>query len=215
MKIFLDTANVDEIRTACEMGLVDGVTTNPSLVSKEGGSFEEILHQICELVNGPISAEVVGLTADEMVPEALELAKIHENIVIKVPMCKEGLAAISRLSEEGIATNCTLIFSANQALLASNAGATFVSPFVGRLDDIGHDGMQVVRDTVLIYENYSIGTEIIAASIRHPQHVTEAAMAGADIATIPLNVIEKMIAHPLTDKGMKKFLEDWQKVANR
>ncbi|MDP7421418.1 MAG: fructose-6-phosphate aldolase, partial [bacterium] len=215
MKIFLDTANVDEIRTACEMGLVDGVTTNPSLVSKEGGSFEEILRQICELVNGPISAEVVGLTADEMVPEALELAKIHENIVIKVPMCKEGLAAISRLSEEGIATNCTLIFSANQALLASNAGATFVSPFVGRLDDIGHDGMQVVRDTVLIYENYSIGTEIIAASIRHPQHVTEAAMAGADIATIPLNVIEKMIAHPLTDKGMKKFLEDWQKVANR
>ena len=202
MKFFIDTANVEEIRTACEWGIVAGVTTNPSLVSKEGGSFEDILRQICELVDGPISAEVVGLTADDMVPEARVLAKIHENIVIKVPLFPEGLKAISRLSMEGISTNCTLIFSPNQALMAANAGATFVSPFVGRLDDIGHDGMQVVRDTVFIFETLGIETEVIAASIRHPQHVTDSALAGSDIATIPFNVLEKMMKHPLTDKGM-------------
>lgn len=215
MKFFIDTANVEEIRTACEWGVVAGVTTNPSLVSKEGGSFEDILRHICELVDGPISAEVVGLTADEMVPEARELVKIHENIVIKVPMCPEGLKAISRLSMEGISTNCTLIFSPNQALMAANAGATFVSPFVGRLDDIGHDGMQVVRDTVIIFEIFGIETEVIAASIRHPQHVTDSALAGSDIATIPFNVLEKLMKHPLTDKGMQKFLDDWKKVADR
>ncbi len=215
MKFFIDTANVEEIRTACEWGIVAGVTTNPSLVSKEGGSFEDILRQICELVDGPISAEVVGLTADDMVPEARVLAKIHENIVIKVPLFPEGLKAISRLSMEGISTNCTLIFSPNQALMAANAGATFVSPFVGRLDDIGHDGMQVVRDTVFIFETFGIETEVIAASIRHPQHVTDSALAGSDIATIPFNVLEKMMKHPLTDKGMQKFLDDWKKVADR
>ena len=215
MKFFIDTANVEEIRTACEWGIVAGVTTNPSLVSKEGGSFEDILRQICELVDGPISAEVVGLTADDMVPEARVLAKIHENIVIKVPLFPEGLKAISRLSMEGISTNCTLIFSPNQALMAANAGATFVSPFVGRLDDIGHDGMQVVRDTVFIFETFGIETEVIAASIRHPQHVTDSAQAGSDIATIPFSVLEKMMKHPLTDKGMQKFLDDWKKVADR
>ncbi len=210
MKIFIDTANIDEIRKASELGILSGVTTNPSLIAKEGRDFVQVVKEITEIVDGPISAEVVSLTKDEMVKEAKELVKIHENIVIKIPMIPEGLKAISVLSEMGIKTNCTLIFSANQAILAANAGATYVSPFIGRIDDIGYNGMHLIEELTEIFDNYYYDTEIIAASIRHPMHVTDAARAGADIATIPYKVIEQMMKNPLTDIGVEKFLKDWE-----
>jgi transaldolase len=214
MKFFIDTANLEEIKEAASIGVLDGVTTNPSLLAKEKGKgdFKTILRKICEVVDGPVSGEVVAMDADGMVKEAQDLAKIHKNIVIKIPMCKEGLKAIRILNPKGIRTNCTLIFSPIQALLAARAGATYVSPFVGRLDDASHVGMDLVADIVEIYENYEIETEIIVASIRNPLHVVEAAVMGADIATIPFKVIEQLIKHPLTDLGIKKFLDDWEKV---
>jgi len=212
MKIFLDTANVEQIREANSWGIIDGVTTNPSLVAKEGRDFREVVIEICSIVNGPISAEAIGPDAKGMVKEGRELAKIHENINIKIPMTSEGLKAVKELSARGIKTNVTLVFSANQALLAAKAGATFVSPFVGRIDDTGHDGMQVVRDIVQIYLNYAFDTEIIVASVRHPIHVLEAAKAGAHIATVPWGVLQQMTKHPLTDLGIAAFLRDWEKV---
>ncbi|MDD4308110.1 MAG: fructose-6-phosphate aldolase [Thermoplasmata archaeon] len=212
MKIFLDTANVEQIREANAWGIIDGVTTNPSLIAREGRDFREVVEEICTIVNGPISAEVISLDAPGMVKEGRELAKIHENINIKVPMTPEGLKAVKEFSARGIKTNVTLVFSANQALLAAKAGATFVSPFVGRIDDTGHDGMQVVRDIVQIYLNYAYDTEVIAASVRHPIHVLEAAKAGAHISTIPWNVLQQMTKHPQTDLGIAAFLKDWEKV---
>lgn len=213
MKIFIDTANVEEIKRADNMGVISGVTTNPSLIAKEGRDFKRVVSEIAEIVNGPISAEVISLKWEQMVDEAVELAKIHENIVIKIPMCEEGLIAVKVLKEKGIKTNVTLIFSANQALLAARAGASFVSPFVGRLDDIGNLGMDVVRDTVQIFDIYGLETEVIAASIRHPIHVIESALAGAHICTIPFSVIIKMVSHPLTDIGIERFLSDWNKLS--
>lgn len=210
MKIFIDTANIDEIKKASELGILSGVTTNPSLIAKEGRDFVQVVKEITEIVDGPISAEVVSLTSDEMIKEAKELVKIHENIVIKIPMIPEGLKAISILSEMGIRTNCTLVFSVNQAILAANAGATYVSPFIGRIDDIGYNGMQLIEELTEVFDNYYYDTEIIAASIRHPMHVTDAARAGADIATIPYKVIEQMMKNPLTDIGVEKFLKDWE-----
>ncbi|MFO7618500.1 MAG: fructose-6-phosphate aldolase [Thermoplasmata archaeon] len=215
MKIFLDTANVEQIREANSWGIIDGVTTNPSLIAREGRDFREVVEEICTIVNGPISAEVISLEAKGMVKEGRELAKIHENINIKVPMCSEGLKAVKEFSARGIKTNVTLVFSANQALLAAKAGATFVSPFVGRIDDTGHDGMQVVHDIVQIYLNYAYDTEIIAASVRHPIHVLESAKAGAHIATIPWKVLEQMVKHPQTDLGIEAFLKDWEKVPKK
>jgi transaldolase len=212
MKFFIDTANIDEIRKAWELGVIDGVTTNPSLISKEKKDPVTIFREICAIVDGPISAEVIGITADEMVKEAEALAKLHENIVIKIPMIEEGLRAVRRLYREDIKTNVTLIFSANQALLAAKAGATYVSPFVGRLDDISHVGMDIVSDIQTIYDNYDFDTEVIVASIRNPIHVIEAALIGADIATIPYSVIGQLIKHPLTDIGLQKFLADYEKV---
>ena len=214
MKFFIDTANLDEIREAASIGILDGVTTNPTLLAKEKGKgdYRTILRNICEVVDGPVSGEVVAMEAQGMVTEAEDLAKIHKNIVIKIPMCKEGLKAIKILTPKGIRVNCTLIFSPIQALLAAKAGASFVSPFVGRLDDASHVGMDLVADIVNIFENYDIETEIIVASIRNPLHVVEAATMGADIATIPFKVINQLIKHPLTDVGIKKFLEDWEKV---
>lgn len=213
MKFFIDTANVKEIREAADMGLLDGVTTNPSLVSKEGRPFREILEEIVQIVDGPISAEVVSTDAEGMIREGLELSKIHKNIVIKLPTILEGLKACKRLTSDGIKTNLTLAFSPSQALLAAKAGATFVSPFIGRLDDISHSGMEIIDQIRTIYDNYGYQTEILAASIRHPMHVVEAAMAGADVATIPFKVIQQLIKHPLTDSGLKKFLADWDKAA--
>ena len=210
MKFFIDTANIDEIKEAHAMGMVDGVTTNPSLIAKEGRVFEDVIKEICEVVDGPISAEVISLDAEGMVEEARELAKIHKNIVIKVPMTVEGLKATRKLSDEKIKTNVTLVFSPLQALMAAKAGANYVSPFVGRLDDISHDGMQLVEQIVEIYANYAYDTEIIVASVRNPLHVLDSALAGADIATIPFNVLSKLAAHPLTDKGLKAFLADWE-----
>ncbi len=215
MKFFIDTANVEEIRKAWELGVIDGVTTNPSLISKENKEPIGLLKEICNIVDGPVSAEVISLKADEMVKEAEELAKIHENIVIKIPMTEDGLRAVKRLSSAGIKTNVTLIFSANQALLAAKAGATYVSPFVGRLDDISHTGMDLVSDIQDIYENYLFDTEVIVASIRNPLHVLDAAKIGADIATIPYSVILQLIKHPLTDIGIEKFLKDWEKVKGK
>jgi len=215
MKIFIDTADVEEIRKAHSWGVVDGVTTNPTLVSKTGRSFEECIHEIVEIVDGPISAEVVSMDAEGMVEEARELANIHPNINIKIPIIPEGLKAIKILSKEGIKTNATLCFSANQAILVAKAGATYVSPFIGRLDDIGHEGMQIVRDIVKIYKNYDFKTKVIVASIRHPLHVIEAAKIGADICTIPFYVIEKMVKHALTDVGIKRFLDDWAKIPKK
>jgi len=215
MKFFIDTANVKAIKEMADLGVLDGVTTNPTLVAKEGRDFLEVLREICEIVDGPISAEVISLEAEGMVREARELAKIHKNIVIKIPMTGEGLKATKALSREGIKINVTLIFSSNQALLAAKAGATYVSPFVGRLDDIGQVGMDVVREIVTIYENYGYSTQVIVASIRHPLHVIEAAMAGAHVATIPPAVIEQLIKHPLTDIGIQRFLEDWEKVPRK
>ncbi|MFA5880642.1 MAG: fructose-6-phosphate aldolase [Eubacteriales bacterium] len=215
MKIFIDTANIEEIKKASRLGVVSGVTTNPSLIAKEGRNFKEVVKEICEIVNGPISAEVISPDAEGMVREAEELAQIHPNIVIKVPMTAEGLTATKILSGKKIKTNVTLIFSANQALLAALAGATFVSPFVGRLDDIGQNGMDLVREIVHIYEIYGFNTQIIAASIRHPIHVTEAAKAGAHISTIPFKIIMQMTKHALTDIGIDKFLADWETVKNK
>ncbi|MBW1841828.1 MAG: fructose-6-phosphate aldolase [Deltaproteobacteria bacterium] len=211
MKFFIDTANIAEIKEAHSMGMVDGVTTNPSLIAKEGRDFEEIIREICDIVDGPISAEVISLEADGMVDEARELVKIHQNIVVKVPMTVDGLKATRQLSEEGIKTNVTLVFSPLQALMAAKAGATFVSPFVGRLDDLVQEGMLLVEQIVEIYSNYAFETEIIVASIRNPLHVLDSAIMGADIATIPFSVLAKLAAHPLTDKGIKAFLDDWEK----
>ena len=217
MKIFVDTANLDEIRELATWGIVDGVTTNPTLVAKSGRSFEEIIDEIFEIVDGPISLEIVSEKADDMVKEAKNLVskidqKFRKNIAIKIPMTPEGLKAVKLLTKEKIKTNVTLIFSANQALLAAKAGASFVSPFIGRLDDIGQEGMLIIEEIVDIFYNYDIETEVIVASIRHPIHVIEAARIGADIATIPPGVIKKMVNHPLTDIGIKNFLSDWKKV---
>jgi len=213
MKFFIDTANIEEIRQGVEMGMVDGVTTNPSLIAKEGRPFEEILKEITELVDGPISAEVVSLDAAGMVKEAESLAGFHPNIVVKIPMTVEGLKAVKTLTEKGIKTNVTLIFSPTQALMAAKAGATYVSPFVGRLDDISQTGMDLVHDVLTIFDNYGYATEIIVASVRNPVHVVDAALIGAHIATIPFKVIAQLAKHPLTDIGMEKFLADWEKRA--
>jgi transaldolase len=212
MKIFIDTANIEEIRKANDWGVIDGVTTNPSLVAKEGREFKELVHEIVNIVNGPISVEVISTDAEGMVKEAVELSKWSSNIVIKIPMIPEGLKAVKILCAKGIKANVTLAFSVNQALLAAKAGATYVSPFIGRLDDIGHEGMQIVRDTVKIFNIYNFKTQVIVASIRHPLHVIEAAKAGAHVATVPFIVIEKMFKHPLTDIGLERFLEDWKEV---
>ncbi|GAB4487221.1 MAG: fructose-6-phosphate aldolase [Thermodesulfovibrionales bacterium] len=213
MKFFIDTANTDEIRSAWDLGVIDGVTTNPSLIAREGKEPRALLKEICRIAHGPVSAEVVGMTADAMVAEARSLAKIHKNIVIKIPMIAEGLKAVKRLSAAGIRTNVTLVFSSPQALLAAKAGATYVSPFVGRLDDIGHHGMDLIAEIIDIYENYTFPTEVIVASIRNPLHVIDAARIGAHIATIPYSVIGQMVKHPLTDTGVAKFLKDWEKVS--
>jgi transaldolase len=215
MKFFIDTANIEEIKKAWGLGVIDGVTTNPSLVSKEGKDPVELLREICSIVNGPVSAEAVTMTADEMVREGKALAKIHKNIVVKIPMIEEGLRAVKKLSGMGIKTNVTLVFSPSQALLAAKAGATYVSPFVGRLDDISHVGMEIVSDIMEIYENYMFNTELIVASVRNPLHVVEAARMGAHIATIPYSVIIQLIKHPLTDIGLQKFLKDWEKVPKK
>ena len=215
MKLFVDTANVNDIREANDLGVICGVTTNPSLIAKEGRVFEEVVKEITEIVDGPISAEVISLEADKMVEEAIPLSKIHKNIVIKLPMCAEGLKACKRLTAMGIKTNVTLIFSAAQALLAANAGATYVSPFLGRLDDIGMTGMDLIEEIAEIFAIQDIKTEIIAASIRNPIHVTQAAAAGCDIATVPMNIIRQMIKHPLTDNGIERFLKDWETVPNK
>lgn len=215
MKLFIDTANINEIKKANDMGVICGVTTNPSLIAKEGRIFEDVVKEIASIVNGPVSAEVVSLDSEGMVKEALVLAKIHKNIVIKIPMTAEGLKAVKVLHNEGIKTNVTLIFSAGQALLAAKAGASFVSPFVGRLDDISMNGMDLISEIVDIFNNYNIETEIIAASIRHPIHVTQAARLGCNIATIPYKVIEQMIKHPLTDRGIEQFLKDWESVPKK
>ncbi|SHF63962.1 transaldolase [Caldanaerobius fijiensis DSM 17918] len=212
MKFFIDTANIEEIKEANELGVISGVTTNPSLVAKEGRDFIEVIKEIAEIVDGPISAEVISEDHEGMVQEARKLAGIHKNIVIKIPMTAEGLKAVKILSKEGIKTNVTLIFSANQALLAARAGATYVSPFIGRLDDISSDGMKLIEDIAQIFKTYDIKTEIIAASVRHPVHVLTAAKLGAHIATVPYKVIMQMIKHPLTDAGIERFKEDWAKA---
>lgn len=211
MKFFIDTANVDEIRDAHAMGMVDGVTTNPSLIAKSGRNFREVIAEICEIVDGPVSAEAVSLDAEGMIAEGRDLAKIHNNIVVKIPMTVDGLKAVGVLSAEGIATNVTLVFSPLQALMAAKAGATYVSPFVGRIDDLAADGMEIIEQIATIYSNYGFQTEIIVASIRNPIHVLESALIGADIATIPYDVINKLASHPLTDKGIQAFLADWDK----
>lgn len=212
MQFFLDTANLDQIKEAVSWGIIDGVTTNPSLVSKENMKFEELIKEICRTVSGPVSVESVSTRAKDIIEEARGLASLADNVVVKVPICLEGLKAIKALASEGIDVNTTLIFSPSQALLAAKAGAKYVSPFVGRLDDISHDGMDLVDQIVTIYTNYGIETEVIVASIRHPLHVVEAALMGADIATMPFSSLEKLIKHPLTDIGMEKFLNDWKKV---
>jgi transaldolase len=209
MKFYLDTASVKEIKEAASLGLLDGVTTNPSLVAKEGRVFREVLVEICNIVDGPVSAEVVSLEADAMVKEGKELAKIHKNIVVKVPLIAEGLKATKRLSAEGIRVNVTLCFSPTQALLAAKAGAWCVSPFIGRLDDISSNGMELVRQILTIYRNYDYKTLVLVASVRHPQHVVEAALAGGHICTMPFSIFQQMVKHPLTDSGLKKFLADW------
>lgn len=215
MKIFIDTANIEEIKKANEWGVVDGVTTNPTLVAKERKNFKELINEILCIVDGPISIEVISTDSEGMVKEALEMSKWSENIVVKVPITPEGLKAVKILNDKDIKTNATLIFSVNQALLAAKAGATYVSPFIGRLDDLGQDGMQIVRDLMNIFKIYDIETEIIVASIRHPMHVVESAKAGAHFATIPFGVIEKMFKHPLTDIGLESFLNDWKKGKNK
>ena len=212
MKFFIDTANIAEIKEANDMGMVDGVTTNPSLIAKEGRDLETVLKEICAIVDGPVNGEVISLETDGMIEEARELSKIHKNIVVKIPMTIEGLKAVRTLSSEGIRTNVTLIFSPLQALMAAKAGASYVSPFVGRLDDIHQEGMLLVEQIVDIYDNYGFETEIIVASVRNPLHVLDSALMGADIATLPFNVLSKLAAHPLTDKGIKAFLDDWNKM---
>ncbi len=216
LKIFLDTANIEEIKEVASWGILDGVTTNPTLVSREGKvDFKTRVKEICEVVKGPVSAEVISTDYDGMVSEALELSKIAENVVVKIPMIKDGIKAVSTLSKQGVRTNVTLVFSANQALLASKAGASFVSPFVGRLDDIGNDGMNVLADILEIYKIYNFKTEVIAASIRHPEHVRQAALLGAHIATIPFKILKLLFEHPLTDKGQIRFLKDWEEYQKR
>lgn len=215
LRIFLDTANIEEIKAAAELGIISGVTTNPTLVAREGRPLHQVIEEICQLVDGPVSAEVISQDAPGMLKEAKELSSIHPNVVIKIPMTAEGLKAVKALSGEGIKTNVTLIFSANQALLAALAGATFVSPFIGRIDDVGQEGMEVLHDVVSIFAQYGFNTEIIAASIRHPLHVLEAARLGADIATVPYSVLLQMIKHPLTDVGLARFLADWEKLKTK
>ncbi|CEH34341.1 fructose-6-phosphate aldolase [Romboutsia lituseburensis] len=212
MKIFIDTANVDEIKEAATWGILDGVTTNPSLIAKEGRDIKEVINEICGIVDGPISAEVISLECDKMVEEALELVKLHKNIVIKIPMCIEGLKAVNILTQKGIKTNVTLIFSSQQALLAAKSGATYVSPFVGRLDDIGMVGIDLITEVSAIFKAHNIKTEIISASVRNPIHASECALAGSDIATIPFNVLKQMAKHPLTDIGIEKFLADYKNM---
>ena len=215
MKIFVDTADVNEIKKLNEIGIVDGVTTNPSLIAKEGRNFEQVVTEITKIVDGPISAEAVSLDAEGMIKEGRELSKIHKNIIIKIPMTAEGIKAVKILEGEGIRCNVTLMFSANQAILAAKAGASFVSPFVGRLDDIGKRGMDVIKEIVEIYNNYGFKTEVIVASVRNLEHVTESGLIGAHIATIPPKIINEMFKHELTDKGIKKFLEDWETVKDK
>jgi len=212
MKFFIDTANVAEIEKAAELGVLDGVTTNPSLLAMEKGNFKEILKKICEIVDGPISAEVTAVDSKGMIKEAKELAKIHKNICIKIPCIRDGFIATKKLSDEGVLTNMTLCFSSLQALMAAKAGATFISPFVGRLDDIATPGMDLIEQIIEMYVNYDFSTEVLVASVRNPLHVVESALMGADVITMPFNVIEKMMKHPLTDIGLKKFLDDWKKV---
>jgi len=215
MKFFLDTANIEQIKEAASWGILDGVTTNPSLLSKEEGKYEDIIKEICRIVPGPVSVECVSIKTDEIIAEARRLVKLADNVVIKIPIFLDGLKATKVISDEGIQVNTTLVFSPNQALLAAKAGTRYVSPFVGRLDDISHDGMDLVDQILAILDTYGFNTEVIAASIRHPRHVIEAAMMGADIATIPFSVLDKLLKHPLTDIGMEKFLADWEKVKNR
>jgi transaldolase len=212
MKFFIDTADVKEIKEASAMGLVDGVTTNPSLVAKSGRKFREVLLEICDIVKGPVSAEVTGTKYDDIMREAHELAKLRENIVVKIPLIPEGLKAVRTCANEGIKVNVTLCFSATQALLAAKAGATYISPFVGRLDDIATDGMQLIGEIVQIYDNYNFDTEVLVASVRGPMHVQQAALLGAHVSTCPFSVLMSLAKHPLTDSGLKKFLEDWEKV---
>lgn len=212
MKFFIDSASIDEIKEAAALGLLDGVTTNPSLVAKTGASFAQLSKEICKFVKGPVSLEVVGLTADEMVAEGKELRKNGDNVVVKIPMTAEGLKAVKRLSDERIPTNVTLIFQPVQALLAAKAGATYVSPFVGRLDDISQDGMGVVADILQIYRHYGFQTQVLVASVRHPVHVAQAAKLGAHVVTLPIKVVHQLVKHPLTDSGLKAFLDDWQKA---
>lgn len=212
MKIFLDTANVDEIREAHALGVIDGVTTNPSLIAREGREFRKVVEEICSIVDGPVSAEAVSLQAEAMIREAESLSAIHRNVVVKIPMTAEGLKAVKVLSRKGIRTNVTLVFSAAQALLAAKAGASYVSPFVGRLDDVGQEGMDLIEQIVTIYENYAFLTEIIVASVRNPVHVVQSALLGAHIATVPYGVLRQLLQHPLTDIGIRKFLADWEKV---
>jgi transaldolase len=215
MKFFIDTASVEEIREAAAYGLLDGVTTNPSLLSKESGKPRAILEEITKIVDGPVSAEVTATAAAGMVAEGLELRKIAENIVVKIPMTLEGLRALRTLSKQGIPTNCTLIFSATQALMAAKAGATYASPFVGRLDDVSTDGMQLIEQICTIYRNYDYETQVLVASVRHPIHVVQAALLGADVVTVPASVLRQLAKHPLTDIGLERFLADWEKVKNR
>jgi transaldolase len=217
MKFFLDTANLGEIRWASQAGLIDGITTNPTLLAKVSGDLEptDVLKEICSLVEGPVSAEVVAVDAAGMYAEGKELAKLADNIVVKVPMLEEGMVALRRLASDGIRVNVTLCFSSVQCLIAAKAGAAYVSPFIGRLDDVGQEGMDVIRETRTIYDNYAIETEILAASIRHPRHVAEAAMIGADVATMPPEVLRKLLLHPLTDRGLDQFLNDWSKLVAR
>ncbi|WP_428268453.1 fructose-6-phosphate aldolase [Haliangium sp.] len=212
MKFFIDTADIGEIREAAAMGLIDGVTTNPSLVAKTGRKFRDVLLEICDVVKGPVSAEVVSTTADEMMKEARELAGLRPNIVVKIPLIAEGLKAVRTCAEEGIRTNVTLCFSATQALLAAKAGATYISPFVGRVDDISSEGMQIIADILQIYRNYDFDTEVLVASVRHPVHVLDAARLGAHVATVPHKVIMQLVKHPLTDIGLERFLADWEQV---
>ena len=214
MRFFLDTAQLDEIRWASQRGLIDGITTNPSLLSQAAGDVDpnDVLKEICSLVDGPVSAEVVAIDTDRMYTEGRQLAKLAENIVVKIPMIEDGLPAVRRLLADGIKVNVTLAFSSVQCLIAAKAGATYVSPFLGRLDDIGHDAMEILREVRLIFDNYDFETQILAASIRHPRHVAEAAMAGADVATMPAAVLRKLLLHPLTDRGLDQFLNDWSKL---
>jgi transaldolase len=217
MKFFLDTASLKDISWATQAGLIDGITTNPSLLAKQAGDLDprDVLKEICSLVEGPVSAEVVAIDTEGMTREGKALAKIADNIVVKIPMLEDGMVAVRRLTAEGIRTNVTLCFSSVQCLIAAKAGATYVSPFIGRLDDVGQDGMDVIREARQIFDNYAIATHILAASMRHPRHVVEAAMIGADVATLPPDVLRKMLLHPLTDRGLDQFLSDWSKLASR